>query len=231
MPEQWMTVAEAAAAMKIHPRTVERRIAAGKIENRRNEDGQVQILVTVPDVLDSVTNETLETVKELADRQVDIAAGSASALVHIAQEQTMRAESQLVLARQDAVRYRREMQMAMGLVAAMLVFVMVAVGWCTHSITAARADARLAGDRASQAAEAAKTAQIDRDHERTSAQIDRERDRAQFDDAIIARAKAEGELTAYKTELATVVEQTRKATPTTKPADLVSRLAQAFAGD
>jgi hypothetical protein len=219
MPEQWMSVAEAAATMKVHPRTVERRIASGKIESRRSADGQVQILVTVPDAVEPMSSQALDTVKELADRQVDIAAGSASALVHIAQEQAMRAENQLVLARQDAGRYRKEAQMALGLVAAMLVFVMVAVGWCTHSITSARAEARLASDRAAQAADLARTASKERDNERN-----------RFDDAIIARAKAEGELTAYKTELATVIEQTKKPVPATQPASLVTRIAQAFSG-
>lgn len=219
MPEQWMTVAEAAASMKVHPRTVERRIASGKIESRRSADGQVQMLVTLPDVVEPMSSQALDTVKELADRQVDIAAGSASALVHVAQEQTMRAENQLILARQDAGRYRKEMQMAMGLVAAMLIFVMVAVGWCTHTITAARADARLASDRATQAAELARTSSNERDSARDK-----------FDNAIIARAKAEGELIAYKTELATVVEQTRQR-PATQPTNLVARLAQVFAGE
>lgn len=220
MPEQWMSVAEAAATMKVHPRTVERRIASGKIESRRSADGQVQILVGVPDVIEPLSSQAMDTVKELADRQVDIAAGSASALIHVAQEQTMRAESQLILARQDAGRYRKETQMAMGLVAAMLIFVMVAVGWCTHSITNARADARLASDRAVQAADLARTASKERDTERDK-----------FDDAIVARAKAEGELIAYKTELATVVEQTRKPAPATQPTNLVARLAQVFAGE
>lgn len=222
MPEQWMNVAEAAAAMKVHPRTVERRIAAGKIESRRNEDGQVQILVTVPaamtTMMEPVSNGALTTVKELADRQVDIAAGSASALVRISQDQAVRAESQLALSRQDAGRYRREAQMALALVAIMLVLVMVAVGWCTHSITSAKADARLAVDRAAQAAEMAKTAAAERDTERS-----------RYDLAIVAQAKAEGELVAYKTELATVVEQTRRqSAPATQPVNLVARLAQVF---
>jgi hypothetical protein len=224
MPEQWMSVAEAAATMKVHPRTVERRLAAGKIESRRGADGQVQILVTVPEPAEPVmSSQALDTVKELADRQVDIAAGSASALVRIAQEQASRAENQLVLARQDAGRYRKEAQMAAGLVAAMLVMVMVAVGWCTHSITAARADAKLASDRASQAALAAREAQTARDNERNK-----------FDDAIIARAKAEGELAAYKTELSSVVEETKKQQeqrPATQPTNIVARLAAAFAGE
>ena len=219
-----MSVAEAAATMKVHPRTVERRLAAGKIESRRGADGQVQILVTVPEPAEPVmSSQALDTVKELADRQVDIAAGSASALVRIAQEQASRAENQLVLARQDAGRYRKEAQMAAGLVAAMLVMVMVAVGWCTHSITAAKADAKLASDRANQAAQAAREAQTARDNERNK-----------FDDAIIARAKAEGELAAYKTELSSVVEETKKQQeqrPATQPTNIVARLAAAFAGE
>ena len=38
MPDTWMTLAEAAAAIKVHPRTIERRIAAGKIQTRRADD-------------------------------------------------------------------------------------------------------------------------------------------------------------------------------------------------
>jgi hypothetical protein len=55
-------------------------------------------------------------------------------------------------------------------------------------------------------------------------------ERSRFDDAIVARAQAEGELTAYKSELVTAVEQARNR-PTTQPVNLVARLTQAFAGD
>jgi len=215
---------EAAATMKVHPRTVERRIASGKIQSRRNEDGQVQILIDVPEPAEApVSSGTLELVKEVADRQVDIAAGSASALVRIAQDQAQRAENQLTIARQDAGRYRKEAHWALASVAVMLVLVMVAVGWCTHAITSAKADAKIAAAHAMEAADRAKTAVVDRDAER-----------AKYDTAVIARAKAEGELTAYKTELAAVVEQTKqqqKQAPATQPTNIVARLAQAFVGD
>jgi hypothetical protein len=219
MAAQWMSVAEAAASMKVHPRTIERRLAANKIDSRRSDEGQLQVLVIVPDVVQPVSDGALETVRELADRQVDIAAGSASALVHIAQQQASRAENQLIFAREDAGRYRREAQVSLAFVAAMLLFVIVAVGWCAHVITAARGDARLASDRAAQAAELARIAEFDRDAER-----------ARFDDAIVARAKAEGELTAYKSELSSVVQQT-SFRPTTQPSNIMTRLTQAFAGD
>src|SRR5258707_7165140 len=82
MPAQWMSVAEAAASMKVHPRTIERRLAADKIDSRRNEEGQLQVLVMVPDTVQSMSEGALETVRELADRQVDIGAGSGSGPVH-----------------------------------------------------------------------------------------------------------------------------------------------------
>jgi hypothetical protein len=194
MSEQWMSVAQAAASMQVHPRTVERRIASGKIQSRRSEDGQVQILVNLPDSVGQSHDTAMETVKELADRQVDIAAGSASALVRIAQDQAMRAESQLGVALADARRNRREAQIALVSVAVMLILVIVAVGWCAHAITRAQGDARVAAERAIEATDAAKSAAADRDTERS-----------RFDDAMVERAKAEGELTAYKAELAGAV--------------------------
>jgi hypothetical protein len=163
MPDQWLTIAEAAAMMKIHPRTVERRAAAGKLNARRNDDGQVQILIDVPDptpdpVAEPVSSEAFETVREMADRQVDIAAGSASALVRAAQEQAMRAENQTLLARQEAGRYRRETQMALALVAVVLLLVVVAVGWCTTTITSARDKAASEAEQARRAVDDARQA-------------------------------------------------------------------------
>jgi hypothetical protein len=175
--------------------------------------------VTLPDPVGQAHDTAMETVKELADRQVDIAAGSASALVRIAQDQAMRAENQLGVALADAGRNRREAQLAVGVAAAMLILLMVVVGWSAHATTKAQGDARVAAERAIQASSAAK-----------SAMADRNADRAQLDEAIIARAKAEGELTAYKVELAASIEKPGNR-PTTQPATLIARLEQAFVGD
>jgi hypothetical protein len=212
MPEEWLSIAAAAASMKVHPRTIERRMVAGKIQSRKGDDGQVQVLITLPDTVDPVSSEAFETVKELANQQVDLAAGSASALVRVAQEQAMRAENQLLLARQDAGRYRKESRMAMGLVGCILLIVIGAVGWCSHAITRSSDDAR-------QAAEEARMAQM---------ALTAERDQAE--NAAIARAKAEGELAAYKTELSGVVQLTNKR-PATQPSNLVQRMTQAFIGN
>ncbi len=223
MAEQWVSIAEAAAAMRIHPRTVERRAAAGKIESRRNDDGQVQVFLDMPDaepaVSQSAPAEAFETVKEMADRQVDIAAGSASALVRAAQEQAMRAEHQMELARQESGRYRRETHMALALVAVMLLFVIVAVGWCTHTITDAR-------DRATAAELAARNASVEL--VRTTDKLAITSDKLAA--ATEARAKAEGELTAYNQGVRTVIEQTRPH-PATQPATIFARISQAFAGE
>ena len=221
MPIEWLTIAEAAALIKVHPRTVERRAAAGKIESRRNDDGQVQVLIDVPEPTptgpEPVSVEAFETVREMADRQVDIAAGSASALVRAAQEQAMRAEHQVELHKQEAGRYRREAQMAMALVALIFLLVLGAVMYGTSVITAAKADAQGSRERAVVAEETAKRATNE------SAQA-----REQVSVARAAKANAEGELKAYKAGVATVIEQTR---PATRPATFFDRITAAFTGN
>src|SRR5215831_736325 len=102
MPDKWMTVAAAAATLNVHPRTIERRIASGKIESRRTDDGQLQVLINAPDDPPAAT-EAFETVKELAQDQVSLATGSASALVKIAQDDAARARHELDIVRQEAV--------------------------------------------------------------------------------------------------------------------------------
>ena len=232
MADEWLSIAQAAAALKVHPRTIERRIVANKIESRKNDDGQVQVLLNMPDPVEPspapqpVNSEAFETVRDLANQQVDIAAGSASALVRVAQEQTLRAENQLILARQDVGRYRRESRLAIGLVAMILVIVIGAVFWCTREITQSQADVRRASDSAASAAVDAKSAQqqLASQSEKLEAAV------SERNSAIAAKAKAEGELAAYKTELSGVVQLTQKR-PSTQPASLVKRVTQAFIGD
>ena len=229
MPEQWISVPEAASMMKVHPRTIERRIAAGKIDSRRGNEGQVQVLISVPEQVDAaatvsadaVPNEAFETVREMADRQVDLAAGTASALVRVAQEQAMRAENQLLLARQDAGRYRRESKWAVGLFVALLVALIVGVSWCTQIVTSARADRQHAIDQAERAADDARQAK----DQLAAVQVKSIQE-------VTARANAQGELAAYKTELTSVVDMTtKKAVTTTQPTTLIHRLSEAFAGE
>jgi hypothetical protein len=226
--------------MKVHPRTIERRIAAGKIDNRRNDDGQVQVLVAVPDPVETVSTASpgvsvgaFETVRELADRQVDIAAGSASALVRVAQDQTIRAENELTLARQTAGRYRRELKLALGMLAIAFLLMIAAVGWCTRAVTLAHAeaaareaDARLASVNADNARLIAIRATDDARQAQALVQIERNRSQS----ADIARAKAEGELAAYKAELSDIDVLSVRRPATTRPTNFVERMTQAFMG-
>jgi excisionase family DNA binding protein len=45
LPGPWVPIAEAAAVLRVHPRTVERRVAAGTLPHRRDGRGRVLVLV------------------------------------------------------------------------------------------------------------------------------------------------------------------------------------------
>src|SRR5881628_3275377 len=142
MPDKWMTVAAAAATLNVHPRTIERRIASTKIESRRTDDGQLQVLINARDD-PSAGAEALETVKELAQDQVSLATGSASALVKFAQADAERARGELAIVRQDAGRARQSAKLAWFAVGAMAAAVCVAVGWTSYKITRTTDDIRV----------------------------------------------------------------------------------------
>src|SRR3954471_10448549 len=138
MPDKWMTIAAAAATLNVHTRTIERRIAGSKIQSRRTDDGQLQVLIDAPDVPSAATD-PLETVRELAHDQVSLATGSASAIVRLAQVDADRARDELDLVRDEAERIRSGSRRAWSMVAAMAAISIVAVGWTTHRITSADA--------------------------------------------------------------------------------------------
>src|SRR5436309_9328071 len=134
MPDKWMTVAAAAATLNVHPRTIERRIASGKIESRRTDDGQLQVQINAPDDPPAGA-EAFETVKELAQDQVSLATGSASALVKFAQDDAQRARHELDIVRQDAGRARHSASVAWISVGVMATVVCAAVGWTSYKLT------------------------------------------------------------------------------------------------
>jgi hypothetical protein len=85
MPDKWVTFAEAAAAMKVHPRTVERQIKSGKLQSRRTPAGQLEILIDIPESA-AVGADALSVVAGQAENQVQFALGATSAIVKTAQE-------------------------------------------------------------------------------------------------------------------------------------------------
>lgn len=208
MPDKWMTIAAAAATLNVHPRTIERRIASGKIESRRTDDGQLQVLINAPDEAPSGA-EAFETVKELAQDQVSLATGSASALVKFAQADAERARGELQLVREDAGRARHSAKVAWGSVALMAVTVCVAVGWTTYKITRTTDDIRAL----TQQADAIKLDAL---------RLRQERDMAkrEADEAKLASAKTEGHLEA--------VARKSDIRPTTRPTSFIAKWASTF---
>lgn len=225
MPDKWMTVAEAATALKVHPRTIERRIAGGKIQSRRTDDGTLHVMLSLPDapVEQSPDNSgALETVRELADNQVTLATGSASAIVKFAQSDAMRAREELQIVRQDVGRARKSALAAWCVVATIGIGVCVAVGWTASKITAANERIRQATDQARQLDERAAAIRQETDKliakvEQDKKQLQQERDtaRQEAEQARLAGAEAKGQLVAYQ-------EQSAKR-PTTQPRTRIQR--------
>jgi outer membrane murein-binding lipoprotein Lpp len=208
MPDKWMTVAAAAATINCHPRTIERRIASGKIESRRTDDGQLQVLINAPDEPPTGT-EAFETVKELAQDQVSLATGSASALVKFAQDDAQRARHELDIIRQDAGRARQSAKTAWVSVAVMSLAVCAAVGWTTYKITRTTDDIRVLTQQADTTRQDADRMRFERDAAVRDAQ-----------QAKIDRAQTAGQLEA-------VAQQKKESDirPTTRPATFMQKLA------
>ena len=223
MPDTWTTVAAAAAALNVHPRTIERRMASGKLQSRRTDDGQVQVLVDLPDTPEPGPD-PLETVKELAQDQVTLATGSASALVKFAQDDALRARSELELVRQDAHVARRGARFAWSSVAIMAACVCAAVGWTAHTLTKSEAEVRRLTDRAVMM-------------ELESRKLSNARDEAvaHAEASKLKAAEADGRLAAYveqseqQTKALAEAQVAADSRPTTRPATLIQRLASVIA--
>jgi len=211
MPEKWMSIVHAAANLNCHTRTIERRIASGKFQSRKGDDGITQVLLDVPDMPEPGPT-AIETVKELAQDQVSIATGSATALVKFAQADAERARMEMELVREEAIRVRKSSRFAWSSVAAMGACVIIAVGWTTHRIT--KADAQIQNLN-TQAAELRQQSDL--------LLADREQARKE----VIAARWAEGEA---KGRLIQAADMSAKG-PTTQPTTLISRVANVFLGE
>ncbi len=219
MPDKWMTIAAAAATLNVHPRTIERRIASGKIDCRRTDDGQQQVLIDAPDIAEPGPD-PLETVRELAQDQVSLAAGSASVLVKFAQDDSNRARTELSMARQDVTHARHSARFAWAVLAFMTFGVCGAVGWVSHKVTRSEADVRSLTARASSMEREALQLLVERNNAQTLAQ-----------DAETERAEAAGKLAAYVEQAEMQAELLSDKRPATRPTTLIQRIASAIAGE
>jgi hypothetical protein len=230
MPDKWMSVAEAAATLKVHTRTIERRIAGGKIQSRRADDGLLQVMISLSDAPDNAPDVALETVRELADNQVTLATGSASALVRFAHDDANRARSELAIVRQDAVSARRSALAAWCVVAVLAVGVTIAVGWTTQKITQANDDVRHLTDYAEKVRVEAQKLADKTERDRQQLATERDTARQDADQAKLAAAEASGKLAAYVEQHAKLLQMSAKG-PTTRPLNFIQRLATAFSND
>jgi outer membrane murein-binding lipoprotein Lpp len=219
MSDKWVTFAEAAAALKVHPRTVERQIKSGKLQSRRTAAGQLEVMIDVVETIDA-SSEALSVVAGQAENQVQFALGATSAIVKGAQEDAR-------LARMDAERAwdetriaRRGSRLAWSLVGTMAVALVLAVGWTASSMTRAQVELKHASEQVKTLSD-------------NVGQVAHERDylREQVAGSNEKRAHAEGELSgrvSADNQAISVMQQRQE--PTTRPSLLEPRLANLLWG-
>jgi outer membrane murein-binding lipoprotein Lpp len=219
MSDKWVTLAEAAAALKVHPRTVERQTKSGKLQTRRTAAGQLEVLIDVAETFDA-SSEALSVVAGQAENQVQLAIGATSALVKNAQEDAR-------LARMDAERAWNETRiarygarLAWSLVGTMSIALVVAVGWTASTMTRAQVELKHASEQVKTLSDSVGQVAGERDQLRQQL--------AQSDEK---RARAEGELSGRVSadEQAAAVSL-QKEQPSTRPSLLDPRLANLLWG-
>jgi hypothetical protein len=135
MPETWVSIAEAAARLRVHPRTIERRMQSGKVTHRRADNGMVQVMIELPDPPAGQSPDALSVVADQAESQVQLAVSATSAIVRQSQTDAAIARHDAERAWQETVRVRRNSTYAWTLVAMLTVGSMIAIGYTSHVIT------------------------------------------------------------------------------------------------
>jgi hypothetical protein len=219
MSDKWVTFAEAAAALKVHPRTVERQIKSGKLQSRRTDAGQLEVLIDVVETVDA-SSEALSVVAGQAENQVQLALGATSALVKSAQDDAQLARSHAERAWEETRLARYGARLAWSLVGTMTIAVIVAVGWTATTMTRAQVELKHASDQVKTLSDTAGQVAVERDSLRHELELSNEK-----------RARAEGELSgrvSADNQTATVAMQRMQ--PSTRPTLLDPQLANLLSG-
>ena len=248
MAYTWQTVELAAVTLGISTRTIARRIAKGELESRLT-NGRREVYICLPDSGPPV--ETLEGELTGADApgyhadyeqtvRHTVAASSApgadvetSTALILAEDRARRAEMAISVIQQSTAIVRDEVRVARtsarwgwGVVAAMAAGVVVAVGWTTTTVTRSQQQADALRDKVVVAT--AQTEQLTREQQQLRSDLERARTTAARAEGQLQEVRQEAE--SSRTQLARlVIEKDRQ--PTTKPASLKQRLANAVWGD
>ena len=253
MADSWQTIEQAAVSLRLSVRTVNRHMAAGKLQSRLNADGRREVLVslpdTAPDASPSPFSDTLatDTPAEVSDNtQPTISTSPPSnsggsldpeTVLALADSAAQKADMAVTayqtlarLADTQVRQVRRQARLAWAAVALMAAGVTIAVGWTTHRLTRANADADHLATRLGQLQDQAiDHAQVVRQQsasfetERAAAAAAQSELRAELAAAREQVARAEGSLASYKDQ--ELARQTRETVsppePTTRPASAV----------
>jgi hypothetical protein len=243
----WQTVELAAVTLKISTRTIARRIAKGELDSRLT-NGRREVYICLPDSGPSV--ETLEgelTGNDAPGYHADyeqtvrhtVAATSApgadvetSTALILAEDRARRAEMAISVIQQSTAIVRDEVRTARtssrwawGTVAALAAGVVVAVGWTTSNVTRSQQQAESMREKVALASE--QTEQLTREQQQLRADLERARLSAARSEGQLVEVRQEAEQA--RAQLARAVIEKEK-TPTTRPASLTQRLANAVLG-
>jgi hypothetical protein len=257
MADSWQTIEQAAVSLRLSVRTVNRHMAAGKLQSRLNADGRREVLVSLPDGPAEGANPSPFSDTLAADTPAEVSDNPAPAISAVpvpntgssldpetvlaladsaAQKADMAVTAYQTLARladTQVRQVRRQARVAWAAVALMAAGVTVAVGWTTHRLTRASADADHLNARLQQLqnqaiedAQAVRQQSDSLETERSASAAAQSELRAELAGAREQAARADGALAAYKQhELA---RQTREAAAPVEP---TTRLAPSAIAD
>jgi hypothetical protein len=253
MAYAWQTVEQAAVTLKISTRTIARRIAKGEIESRLNS-GRREVYIDIPSAPeveatlegelqpDPVYEQTVrQTVTANAAPGTDVE--TTTALI-LAEDRARRAEMAITviqqstaIVREEVYRARSGARWAWGVVAAMAACVMVAVGWTTTNVTKNQQQADSLKERMAQVNEASE--KLEQDRQDLASQLNKAREATARIEGQIQELRSEAETTKAQLETARDAaakeagarEAAAKISPTTRPASLAHRLANALLSD
>ena len=257
MASAWQTLEEAALTLGISSRTLHRRLARGEFQTRM-ENGRREVLVIIadpqipdrppmadtpipemPDVADmSATFEipsdtTVGEMSEAADMSdmsdaptTELSDEIQTTMLALHEDRIRRTDLAIMAYQQsvnvtaaDARRAHRNTRIAIGVAGGMVTCAFVVALWATHSVTRAKGDVEHLNDVVRQLSDTA---------DNRAKEIEKLRNQAQ--DARVAAARVEGELSAVSATSAATVAKTQAtadpvpgAAPATQPASATSQ--------